>query len=134
MEIYMKKILLFCGLIFFTHFAFALDIKPYTAEDRDTLVANGDLFFIHFFADWCPTCRAQSKIFEKFASDPEINKKLNTIILVANNDKEIRLKQELRISQQSFILGFQKGKEISRTVEVTSPDRLLRQLGGEPFK
>ncbi len=129
-----KILVLLYGLLLFANVSNALEIKPFSAEDRDRMTASGELYFIHFHADWCPTCRAQAKIFEKFATDPEINKKLNTILLVANNDREIKLKQELRIPSQSFLLGFAKGKEISRTVEVTNPDRLLRQLSGEPMK
>ena len=45
---------------------FALDIKPFTAQTLKAEQQAGKPVTLHFHANWCPTCRAQEKIFQQW--------------------------------------------------------------------
>ncbi|MDH5206158.1 MAG: thioredoxin family protein, partial [Hylemonella sp.] len=49
--------------------AHALDIQPYSADALSAAQQAGQPVALHFHADWCPTCRAQTKVFHQFSAD-----------------------------------------------------------------
>ena len=68
---YMKAIraaLLF-GALLFNVSAFALEIKPYSADTFSQLQKSGAKVALHFHAEWCPTCKAQEKVFASWKGD-----------------------------------------------------------------
>ena len=40
----------------------AMEIKPYPAYDFAETRQSGNPGTLYFYADWCPTCRAQQKV------------------------------------------------------------------------
>ena len=96
--------------------AFALDIQPYAAE---TLAARQKA------ADWCPTGRAQEKVFNGWKGDAAVPGTL----LVVNFDKERELKRQLGVRSQSTVIVYKGGKETGRLAGETDPAPLRAVLG-----
>ena len=86
--------------------AHALDIAPYSAQALSAKQQSGELVGLHFHANWCPTCRAQEKVFNAFKGDASVPGTL----LVVDYDQERELKRELNVRSQSTLIIF-KGKE-----------------------
>lgn len=86
--------------------AHALDIAPYSAQALAAKQQAGELVGLHFHASWCPTCRAQEKVFNSFKGDASVPGTL----LVVDYDQERELKRELNVRSQSTLIIY-KGKE-----------------------
>ena len=52
--------------------ALALDIQPYAPETLAAKQKAGESVALHFRADWCPTCRAQEKVFNGWKGDASV--------------------------------------------------------------
>lgn len=123
----MKKLILPAFLSLFLASALpalALDIVPYSAQALDQAQKAGKGVALHFHADWCPTCRAQSKVFESWKGDA----KVPGTLMVADYDKEKALKQKLGVRSQSTLIFYKGGKEESRLSGVTDPADLRQAL------
>ncbi|HOY03662.1 MAG TPA: thioredoxin family protein, partial [Zoogloea sp.] len=53
--------------------ASALDIQPYSAQALAAAQKAGKPVALHFHADWCPTCRAQEKVFNRLKADTSLD-------------------------------------------------------------
>ena len=105
--------------------AFALDIQPYAAETLAARQKAGEAVALHFHADWCPTCRAQEKVFNVWKGDAAVPGTL----LVVNFDKERELKRQLGVRSQSTVIVYKGGKETGRLAGETDPAPLRAVLG-----
>ncbi|MBK6356726.1 MAG: thioredoxin family protein [Betaproteobacteria bacterium] len=105
--------------------AFALDIQPYAAETLAAKQKAGEAVALHFHADWCPTCRAQEKVFNGWKGDAAVPGTL----LVVNFDKERELKRQLGVRSQSTVIVYKGGKETGRLAGETDPAPLRAVLG-----
>jgi thiol-disulfide isomerase/thioredoxin len=123
----MKTIQLLAGLALSAaaSLAFALDIQPYTAETLASKQKAGEAVSLHFHADWCPTCRAQEKVFNGWKGDAAVPGTL----LVVNFDKERELKRQLGVRSQSTVIVYKGGKETGRLAGETDPAPLRAVLG-----
>jgi len=50
----------------------ALDIAPYSHQLLQAKQQAGERVSLHFYAMWCPTCRAQAKVFKTFQGDASV--------------------------------------------------------------
>lgn len=91
--------------------AHALDIQPYSAAALQAAQQVGKPVALHFHADWCPTCRAQDKVFQSFKSDAS----LPLTLLVVNYDKERELKRQLNVRTQSTLIVYKGPQETRRS-------------------
>ena len=107
------------------HLAFALDIQPYAPETLAAKPKAGEAVALHFHADWCPTCRAQEKVFNGWKGDAAVPGTL----LVVNFDKERELKRQLGVRSQSTVIVYKGGKETGRLAGETDPAPLRAVLG-----
>ncbi len=80
----------------------ALEIKPYTPAALAAAQAADLPYALHFHADWCPVCRAQSKVLEGMKAD----KKMNLTVFVVNYDKEKDMRKQYAVRTQSTIISF----------------------------
>lgn len=104
--------------------AWALDIAPYSAAAFSRLQQSGQAVALHFHADWCPTCRAQEKVFAGLKGDAGVPGTL----LVVNYDRERELKRQLGVRMQSTLILYRDGKESGRLAGETDAARLRSAL------
>lgn len=122
----MKTIQLLAGLALSVtaSLAFALDIQPYAAETLAAKQKAGEAVALHFHADWCPTCRAQEKVFNSWKGDASVPGTL----LIVNYDKERELKRQLGVRTQSTVIAYKGSKETGRLAGETDQAALRAVL------
>ncbi|HRH74183.1 MAG TPA: thioredoxin family protein [Zoogloea sp.] len=104
--------------------ASALDIQPYSAQALAAAQKAGKPVALHFHADWCPTCRAQEKVFNRLKPDTS----LDLSLLVVDYDKERALKQSLKVRTQSTLIVYRGEKETARLAGDTDETSLRAAL------
>ena len=104
--------------------AFALDIKPYTAQALRAEQQAGKPVTLHFHADWCPTCRAQDKVLQQWKGDASVPGTL----LVVDYDKEKELKKQLGVRAQSTLIAYLGSVEKARLAGETDTEKLRAAL------
>ena len=102
----------------------ALDIQPYTPQALSAAQQAGKPVALHFHADWCPTCRAQEKVFNRLKPDTSLDLRL----LVVDYDKERALKQSLKVRTQSTLIVYRGTKETARLAGETDEASLRAAL------
>ena len=122
----MKTIQLLAGLALSAaaSLAFALDIQPYSPETLAAKQKAGEAVALHFHADWCPTCRAQEKVFNGWKGGAAVPGTL----LIVNYDKERELKRQLGVRTQSTVIVYKGSKETGRLAGETDPAPLRAVL------
>jgi thioredoxin 1 len=98
--------------------AHALDVKPYSAEALAAAQKVQHPVALHFHADWCPTCRAQSKVLEELQTEPN----LDVTVLTVDYDHEKALKRQLGVRSQSTFIVYKGTKETARSTGETQRD------------
>jgi thiol-disulfide isomerase/thioredoxin len=116
--------LLAVTLLAMTNLAQALDIQPYSASAFAELQNAGKPVALHFHADWCPTCRAQDKVFNGWKGDAAVPGTL----LVVNYDSERELKKKMGVRSQSTVVVFKGRAETARLAGETDPGVLRKAL------
>ena len=104
--------------------AFSLDIKPYSAQALSAGQRAGKPVSLHFHADWCPTCRAQEKVFQQLEGDASVT----GTVLVVNYDKEKELRKQLGVRTQSTLIVYQGNVEKVRLAVDPVPDTVRAAL------
>ena len=102
----------------------ALTVAPYSAQALADAQKAGQPVAVHFHASWCPTCRAQDKVFESLKADPS----LNLTLLQADYDTETALKQALHVTAQSTVIVWRGTVEKARAVGQTDAAALKTTL------
>lgn len=117
--------LLFLALLAVSGLARALDIQPYTAAALQQAQGAGKALAVHFHADWCPTCRAQERVFREIKDDPDLK---GLTLLVAHYDDEKELRKAMNVRSQSVIVVFRGSKETARLGGETKPAKIKAAL------
>jgi len=104
--------------------AHALSFVPYDAAAFAKAQAAGDPVALHFHADWCPTCRAQDKAFDKLKAE----RGLDVQVFVVDYDREQALEQQLKVRAQSTLIVYRGKTEKYRITGVTDIDGLREVL------
>lgn len=102
----------------------ALESVPYTAKAVESAQAAGKPLALHFHADWCPTCRAQERVFNDLKTDAS----LPVTLFVVDYDKERDLKRKLGVRTQSTVIIYRGDKEMARIAGDTDPAKLRAAL------
>ena len=97
--------------------SYALDIQPFSVDALTQAQKANKPVALHFHADWCPTCRAQTKVMQDLKSEAG----LDLTVLVANYDTEKDLKRRFNVRAQSTLVVLHGERETSRLVGDTSP-------------
>lgn len=104
--------------------AHALQVVPYTPAALKQAQQSGSAYALHFHADWCPVCRAQSIVLDKLKADP----KLNVTVFVVDYDTEKALRRPYGVHTQSTLIAFKGMKETGRLAGDTNPDNIRAVL------
>jgi thioredoxin 1 len=102
----------------------ALEIRPYTPAALAQAQQSDSAYALHFHADWCPVCRAQSIVLNRLKADP----KLNVTVFVVDYDTEKALRRPYGVHTQSTLIAFRGRKETDRLAGVTDPDAIRAVL------
>jgi thiol:disulfide interchange protein len=116
---------LFAGLSLASGLAQALTLVPYSAQALAQAQQAGEPVALHFHATWCPTCAAQTKVFKAMQADPNAPK---VKVLVADYDKEVALKKQLKVLQQSTLIVYKGKAEKARSSGETQAEALTMLL------
>jgi thioredoxin 1 len=103
----------------------ALTFQPYTPAALNAAQAAGKPVVLHFHADWCPTCRAQTKVMDTFKTDPALDK---VTLMVVDYDTTKELRKSLNVRGQSTLVVYKGKTEVTRSVGETDAAKLREVL------
>ena len=104
----------------------ALTVAPYTPAALAAAQKAGEPLVLHFHASWCPTCRAQDKVFDALKADPS----LKVTLMEVDYDREKALEKQMKVTAQSTLIVYRGTTERSRSTGETDPARLKSTLQG----
>jgi thiol-disulfide isomerase/thioredoxin len=111
--------------------AFAFDVKPYDAKAVAAAQAAGKAVVIDVTAPWCPTCKAQHRVFDQLKGNPDL---ADLTIYEVDFDSEKDVLKALKVTSQSTVIAFNGTKETGRVAGETKADTLLWLLKGATYK
>jgi thioredoxin 1 len=99
--------------------ALALEAEPYSPDRFAELQADGALVLIDVFATWCPTCKRQQEILDKYVAEhPEVP----LHVLQVDFDRDKDHVRTLRAPRQSTLLLFKGETQFWYSVAETRED------------
>jgi thioredoxin 1 len=119
------RAILIAALGFFAISSNALTIDDYSPAAIKKAESAGQSYVLSFHADWCPTCKAQAKVYEQLKADPALK---NVTVYNVDYDGETELKKALKVRGQSTVIAYKGAKEVARSVADTSKDGLKQLL------
>ena len=114
------RLLLAASLLLATSVSHALTVAPYSPAALAAAQKAGEPVVLHFHASWCPTCRAQDKVFDALKADPS----LKVTLMEVDYDTEKALERQLKVTAQSTLIVLHGATERSRSTGETDPARL----------
>ena len=90
---------------------------PFTKDAFKKSQTTNEKILLVFFADWCPTCKAQKKVLTKLERDGFLK---GLTVFEVNYDDEVDFKKELKVTQQSTLVSFYGTVESGRSTGITS--------------
>ena len=89
----------------------------FTQAEFDRLQQQGSPILISIHAEWCPTCRAQAPILKKLLEQEEF-KPIHALRVDFDQQKDVV--KSFKAIKQSTLIVFKGGKEVDRSLGVTS--------------
>jgi thioredoxin 1 len=99
--------------------------EPFTPENFEASKKEGKVILLHFFADWCPSCRAQKKVMDSILSERELNE---IVFLRVDYDNALRLRKEFKVNRQSTLIVLRGEREVARKAGITDKDEIRDYL------
>lgn len=94
----------------------ALEVVPYSEASFSAAQQSGKSSALHFYAPWCPTCRAQKNVLNELKNEGN----LNLTVFVADYDSEKALEKQLNVRIQSTFIIYKGTTEKARLAGQTS--------------
>lgn len=104
--------------------AFALGVDFSDAAFQAAL-ESGKPVLLDFHADWCPTCRKQSKALEQILAEEKFQ---GITVFVVDYDNADALEKKYGVHRQSTLILFKEKKELDRTFGTYEPEPLREFL------
>ncbi|MFC5436912.1 thioredoxin family protein [Rhodanobacter umsongensis] len=98
---------------------------PFDQAQFEQARTAGRPVVVFFHADWCPTCRVQQPIINRLSAEPQFRP---LTIFVADYDSEVALEKSLNVTQQSTLVVFRQGREVTRSTGQTGEAALRATL------
>ncbi len=114
-----------CSAMLGSFSAYALTVKPFSDAELMAAQNAGKSVALHFHADWCPTCKAQTKAIDTFKNDPALDK---VTLLMVDYDNSKELRKTMNIRGQSTIVVFKGKTEVARNAGETEAPALKALL------
>jgi thioredoxin 1 len=118
------RLALAAALLLASTWSHALTITSYTPAALAAAQKAGEPVVLHFHANWCPTCRAQDKVFDALKADPS----LKVTLMEVDYDQEKALEKQMKVTAQSTLIVFHGATERSRSTGETDPAKLKTLL------
>jgi thioredoxin 1 len=96
----------------------AADRQAFTPAAFAAAQQAGKSILVDIRADWCPTCKAQDRIIDKLAGEPQYR---NVVIFAVDFDTQKDVIRKFRAQLQSTLIGFKGPKETRRSTGDTDP-------------
>jgi thioredoxin 1 len=117
---------LLCSIALLLSGATALAAElPFNQAQFEQAKTAGRPVVVFFHADWCPTCRVQQPIIQRLSAEPQFKP---LTIFVADYDSEVALEKALHVGQQSTLVVFRRGVEVTRSTGQTAEAALRATL------
>ena len=118
------RLALAASLLLSATLSHALTVTPYTPAALAAAQRAGEPLVLHFHASWCPTCRAQDKVFDTLKADPS----LKLTLMEVDYDAEKAFEKQMKVTAQSTLVVFHGATERGRSTGETDPARLKSTL------
>ncbi|WP_420857915.1 thioredoxin family protein [Marivivens marinus] len=93
----------------------------YTPGLVDDRLAAGETVFVDFYAPWCSTCRAQSRVIDRLKSEnPAYEENITFIQVDWDTYKDEELSRRLEIPRRSTLVVLQGNMQLGRIVAGTA--------------
>lgn len=94
---------------------------PYTPGLVDARLAAGETVFVDFYAPWCSTCRAQSRVIDRLkAENPAYEENITFVQVDWDTYKDEELSRRLEIPRRSTLVVLQGNMQLGRIVAGTA--------------
>ena len=122
----MSSILRFASFLFAfsllgTSSLYAQGFFPYDEKAFSAASAAGHGVVLDFHAEWCPTCRKQERVLTEILAAAPYS---SLTIFKVDYDSAKELKSEYKIRRQSTLVLLKSGKELNRSIALTSKQDL----------
>ena len=111
--------------------AFAFEMKPYDAKSFAAAQAAGKAVVIDVTAPWCPTCKAQHRVFDELKGKPEL---AEVTIYEVDFDSQKDVLKSFKVVNQSTLIAFNGTHETGRVAGETKVDAIEWLLKGSTYK
>lgn len=101
--------------------AFAATMQPFTQTAFEAAQKSGAPVIVDVYAPWCPVCAAQEPVLQTLETDPAYK---NLTMLRVDFDRQKSSLRDLNVEQQSTIIGYRNGHEVSRVAGGTSREAI----------
>lgn len=118
------RLLTLFSFLAFSAVAFAAG-KAFDQPSFDLARQEGKPILVMIHADWCPTCRAQTKVIDALAAKPEFAK---FQFLRVDYDKQKGFVDVFRAPRQSTLIVFKGKKEVARSIGETGEEMIATMM------
>jgi peroxiredoxin len=98
---------------------------PFNLEKFRQSQKQNEKILLLFFADWCPTCKAQKKVLSKLDQEDFLK---GLTIYEVNYDQETEFKKEMKVTQQSTFISFYGPAESGRSTGTTNEEEIKKYI------
>jgi len=99
--------------------------SDFTEEAYRTAVANNELFLIDVFADWCPTCKRQQRVLNKYFEE---NPQSSIRVFEVNFDEQKDWVTYFKAPRQSTLILYRGEEQLWFSVAQTRERRIFNEL------
>lgn len=116
------KALLVIFSLFLSTSAFAGGVEKFTQAKFEQLQKSDATFLIDVFATWCPTCKKQAMVIDKYLDQ---NPGKNFTVLKVDYDDQKKWVKYFKAPRQSTLVMYKGDKEIARSIAQTNEKKLF---------